>query len=638
MFTSSASSPSSATAAGAHAADPNIPQGIRTYLRKKVISCLQQVPGEWKVLILDKASAGVLASGMKVHDLMEYGVTLIEDIQKARQPLPRSPAVYFLSTDDASVDKAIADWSGGKTPYQSAHILLTNRVGDDVVRKISSSPMGPHLKSLKEVLIEFTILDRFAFRTNTPQDLFKFFVNNDTRDVHKTCAHVASLLHTLQEVPTVRYQNTPVARTFAMQLSETLDLLTHLDPSYTTDKSNSGGSVVLIVDRGVDCCGPLMHELTYNCFLQDVFPLDHMKYKHQMRLKDGATQEKDMILDDHDSVWMQLHHMHIADAGKEVDKAFADFRDANAVLSVVGKKGSQVTTSQLADAVHAMPQMQDKITRFSMHMDILRRLNIIFRESQLEPVVALEQRMATGEMEDGTKTAAKDIENDLQKILKDDQYSPEVKQRLLLLFVITQGLPSAARREQLIQMAQLSTVDDTTIDNITKLGVKLTSERKLFGRKRPKRLGAVKEGAYDLSRYETALKAVMESLAKDTLSNTEYPFVKEPPSSSKASASTMAGARSLRAGASWALGGGAAGGLGAGGLRRGGNERQVDLGHGGAPLSVSGQKLFVFVVGGVTNAEIRGAHEIMVETKREVYIGGTSLQTPASFIQQLALL
>jgi syntaxin-binding protein 1 len=431
------------------------------------------------------------------------------------------------------------------------------------------------------------------------------------------------------DIPIVRFQNSTPARTFAYQLMETLDLLTHLDPQYAESSKAAGGdSTLLIIDRSVDCCGPLMHELTYNCFLQDVYPLEGMIYKHTIKQKDGTTQDKDMLLDDHDPVWMKLHHMHIADASKEVDKNFAEFRDANAALNVVGKKGTQVTTSQLSDAVHAMPQMQEKMSRFSMHMDILRKLNIIFRESSLEPVIALEQRMVTGEMEDATKTSTKDIENDLQRLLRDDMYPPDVKTRLLLLFVLTQGLPAAAKREQLLQMAKLTSGEDALIDKLSAL-VKLSTERKMFGKKKPKRVGAVKEGAYDLSRYETAVKGVVESLAKDGLSNAEYPFVKEPPSSNKASTSGGQG-KSLRpTGATWSA---------AGGKKPGGADRAIDIGGGGPPVSVHGPRLYVFIVGGVTHAEIRGAHEVMLETKREIYIGGTNIVTASDFVRQLEML
>lgn len=610
--------------------------GIRTALKKKVVKSLSEVPGEWKVLILDNAAAQVLSSGMKVHDIMEFGITLIEDLSKSRQPLPRSPAVYFISPTEASLDRLIADWTNPKCPqpYASAHILFTNRISDETLQKISHSAVGPHLKTLKEVLVEFTAVDRFAFKINTTQDLFKFFCNNDQRDVQRACSYVASFLHTMGETPTIRFFNTSTCRTFAFQLLETIELLGHLDRNYTEACSSSGGSVMLILDRSVDCCGPLMHELTYNCFLQDVYPLEGMKYRHTVKAKDGTNTEKDMLLDDHDPVWMKLHHLHIADASKEVDKAFAEFREANAALALTGKSGREVTNAQLSDAVHAMPQMQEKMSRFSMHMDILRKLNILFRDGALEPCIALEQRMATGEMEDGTKTSTKDIEADLQRLLRDTSYTPETKTRLLLLFVMTQGLPTAAKREQLIQMAQLGSAEDSYIDKLAALGVKLTTEKKFFGKKRPKRMGAVKEGAYDLSRYESAIKVIVESLAKDTLSNTEYPFVKEPPSSNKASTSAAAG-RTLRAGATWST---SLGVKGAGASAPKGNERHCDIGGGAPIVSVNGQRLFVFIVGGVSNAEVRGAQEVMLETKREIYIGGTSLTTASDFVQQLGML
>ena len=49
----------------------------------------------------------------------------------------------------------------------------------------------------------------------------------------------------------------------------------------------------------------------------------------------------------------------------------------------------------------------------------------------------------------------------------------------------------------------------------------------------------------------------------------------------------------------------------------------------------SGQKLVVFVLGGLSYSELRAVHEVGAATGREVIVGSTSMLTPQSFLTGL---
>ncbi len=51
-----------------------------------------------------------------------------------------------------------------------------------------------------------------------------------------------------------------------------------------------------------------------------------------------------------------------------------------------------------------------------------------------------------------------------------------------------------------------------------------------------------------------------------------------------------------------------------------------------------GPRIIVFVLGGITFSEIRVAYELMIQTKREIILGSTSLLTPPNFIASLSSL
>uniref|UniRef100_A0A6N2KQK7 Uncharacterized protein n=1 Tax=Salix viminalis TaxID=40686 RepID=A0A6N2KQK7_SALVM len=50
----------------------------------------------WKVLIMDKFTVKIMSSSCKRSDIAQEGVSLEEDINRRRQPLPSMNAIYFI--------------------------------------------------------------------------------------------------------------------------------------------------------------------------------------------------------------------------------------------------------------------------------------------------------------------------------------------------------------------------------------------------------------------------------------------------------------------------------------------------------------------------------------------------------------
>lgn len=50
--------------------------------------------GQWKVLVLDAACVRVISSAVRMYDIMSEGITLVEALEKKRQPFPQLEAMY----------------------------------------------------------------------------------------------------------------------------------------------------------------------------------------------------------------------------------------------------------------------------------------------------------------------------------------------------------------------------------------------------------------------------------------------------------------------------------------------------------------------------------------------------------------
>ncbi|KAF8278506.1 hypothetical protein TcBrA4_0113040 [Trypanosoma cruzi] len=70
---------------------------------------LDAVHGLSKVFYCDTHAAAVLNFSLRLHKLMEHGVTLLEDPMTPRQPIISSPAPYFFVVEDASVSRVVED-------------------------------------------------------------------------------------------------------------------------------------------------------------------------------------------------------------------------------------------------------------------------------------------------------------------------------------------------------------------------------------------------------------------------------------------------------------------------------------------------------------------------------------------------
>ena len=53
-------------------------------------------PSGWKILIVDGVSVRIMSSACRMFEITDEGVTIVENLDLPRQPMPTMEAVYFV--------------------------------------------------------------------------------------------------------------------------------------------------------------------------------------------------------------------------------------------------------------------------------------------------------------------------------------------------------------------------------------------------------------------------------------------------------------------------------------------------------------------------------------------------------------
>nr|XP_024398638.1 SNARE-interacting protein KEULE-like isoform X2 [Physcomitrium patens] len=611
----------------------------------------------WKVLVMDEITVKVMSSSCKMTEITEEGISLVENIGKSRQPLPALDAVYFIQPSQNNVESLIGDMSGKAPRYKRAFVFFSSPVPRNLLNTIKSeASVLARVAVLREVNVEFLTIDTQGFTTDHDKALEHLFGDHgaDSRDyelcVESMAIRLSTVFASLKEFPHVRYRapnphaggsdSKVTARDFVpTRLAAALwDCLMKFKATLS-DFPIAETCELVIVDRRIDPVAPIMHEWTYDAMCNDLLDIDGSKYTYEVTTSSGKKERKEVLLADNDPIWMEIRDLHIADASLQLTEKMQEFGKKNeaAQLRLNNKEGQEISTKEMQKLVQALPQFQDQIDKLSLHIhkraQIATTINDQIKKDGLNDIGKLEQDLVYGE------ATSKDI---LSMIDSKQGMSQDNKLRLLLIYAATHpDKLDTAKRLQWTKLAKLSGEDMNTITNLECLGVSLSKKqpegfslqfrpRKVSIRPTRKEKNQDEMG-WQLSRFYPLIEDVVAELGKNGLPKEQYPYVKLPVSlvgeasvtGQPASAVPLKKPHSVRTiRYNWA----AAGKISVG-------SASSDSGSSTNEPTITGTRIFVFIVGGMTRSELRTMRKLTAQLKREVIIGSTSLDNPQQFLQ-----
>eukprot|EP01084_Bolivina_argentea_P129672 228995_1 len=574
---------------------------------------------KYTVIVADDTTIKILHHCFRMHELNELDIGVVLNVKFSRERVKVSP-IYFLSANYDSAKHMCADYANPKETRYAApvHAYFNSKVPKRIIELIKTENIRKYMKTLSEIHCDFLVLEHRVFSLyGGPKSFNNLYVDKEHRsdELAHRAQQLVGLCLSLEEEPSIRYSSNSrnaktLAELFNQQMTDTKQSLTNWKPN------TQHQSVLFVLDRKDDPLTPFMHSLSFQAMVYDLLSddIDTATDKIKGLQVDKDKDEARQMPDENDEVWLKYRHEFIGEVVQKLPTQFNEWQEQNAVVKMK-KSGDDTTTKDLILAARDMPQYQKLVKQYTTNINMASKLMDIFKTSGLRDVVRLEQDMTTGINDDGKKIDRTKMQQAFSSVLMDPDKPESLKLRTFMMYVISQGGMKPEQRKTLLKQSGFSEETEDTIVNLGHLGVTLTSSRpgnpsggcKNYWKQMTK-MAKSRAETTDITRFTSYLEWVLTQHCSASLSDRDFEWISKP------------------------------GGAGANQNRKVGNpksyrkhakKKEEALEHGKSNKT----RYIVFVLGGVSYAEIKTCYEFASKNDVDVFVGSTLIYSPQQYLK-----
>jgi syntaxin-binding protein 1 len=184
--------------------------------------------------------------------------------------------------------------------------------------------------------------------------------------------------------------------------------------------------------------------------------------------------DKDVLLNDNDKLWVELRSKHIADVIQILSARLREIVNSDTSGLSQKDKGKTMSLTQMANALKALPEYREVMSKLSQHMHLSHECMDFFKKDGLLTLSELEQTLATGKREDGSSPKLSDMVEEVRGTLE-DMRDPLARARLLMLFIVSQNGIDPQYKDQVFRSAKLTGKLDQCVKNLEVLDIPIVS-------------------------------------------------------------------------------------------------------------------------------------------------------------------
>ena len=604
---------------------------------------------------------------------------LIDDVK--RQGEHPIECIYLLKPTKYNIKIMNSDFSQFPTKYKKCHIRFLPGLTSGLKKFLDNQDRLPYfIESFKECKLSNIILQNHCFKSLNTSQAFQVIYNKECLNVVES--YINNIVQSLigicvitNEYPIIRYYNPSeqqkeqhnfksVSKLVAEKLQVDLDNYARFNDDFLNLGSSRQRSIMIICDRTLDLVSPLIHDFSYQSLVyneiqdKDTFNNETDVYTYQVENETGGLDDKDSIVRDiYDKIWTELKYMHIVDAKNAINKKIEKLINDNPLL--VDREKNVKTSSDLLSVVAHLKMFDEERRQLILHKTLIEKcLSCVDSKKLAENIADTEQIMAGFGKDIAGDNCSKNftLEFLIENVLSIDKININDKIRVITLYCIYRN---GIVEEDLIKLLSFMNVDHEHpyfshfvefIKNFEILGLNLLkptlkqSKLKIFksnntspylyneldGRRKFYHESITNN--YDIYTTSRFIPACGVNISKSIsnallLPEDEFKFVKGIPVELYEMNEDLQGqeqskeypveeiinssnSRTNKIKTSWNL--------------RKENQTNVER-----------QRIFYYVIGGLTHGEVKSAYDQGVWKNKDVFIGSDEIMTSAKFMENV---
>ncbi|KAL6931311.1 hypothetical protein ACO0R3_002774 [Hanseniaspora guilliermondii] len=353
----------------------------------------------WKILIMDKTSTGIVSSVLRVKDLLKVGVTCHTTLfSPQRQAIPDIPAVYFIEPSKKNLERVIQDLKNDF--YDEYYLNFTSNISRVNLEYLAEEAVKigkfDQIKQVYDQYLNFVVTDPNVFEIEMERIWSEFNLNTSIteEEINSKCQEIASRLYnvvitmnsSINSIPVLRIQPGGPAEIVGKKLDSMLHEYIINSKQFIEGNSMENNvadldrPVFVLVDRSFDFTSVLSHSLYYECLVSEVFKLN----RNTITLPSGQK----IDLDSNDFFWEDNNQLPFPEVVENAELELNNYKKETEEITSktgvnitnlqnlnVGKDGDvQQDTELIQRAMDKLPELTAKKQFIDNHFKVLSEL------------------------------------------------------------------------------------------------------------------------------------------------------------------------------------------------------------------------------------------------------------------------